>query len=128
MSAVMQAFQLHRNEFGRLVFVAADGTQDEGVVPVRAFPISAPEHGVALVSADGRELVWIDDWSGIAAATKILIKEELASREFVRKSAASGASRLTPRRPSGKWIPIAAPWHLRSRPRKTSGACRTRHC
>ncbi|WP_050462722.1 cyanophycin metabolism-associated DUF1854 family protein [Herbaspirillum autotrophicum] len=83
MSAVMQAFQLHRNEFGRLVFVAADGTQDEGVVPVRAFPISAPEHGVALVSADGRELVWIDDWSGIAAATKILIKEELASREFV---------------------------------------------
>lgn len=83
MSAPLQTFQLHRNQFGRLVFIAADGTQDEGVVPVRAFPISAPEHGVALVSADGRELVWIDDWSGIADSAKSLIEEELASREFM---------------------------------------------
>ena len=83
MNAVMQTFQLHRNEFGRLVFITADGTQEEGVVPVRAFPISAPEHGVALVSADGRELVWIDDWSGIAEEAKKLIGEELASREFM---------------------------------------------
>ncbi len=75
--------QLHRDAFGRLVFTAPDGTTHEGVVPVRAFPIAAPEQGIALVNADGRELVWIDRLADVPAAARSLIEAELASREFM---------------------------------------------
>lgn len=74
---------LTRNAYGRLVLRAADGEVHEGVMPVRAFPIAAPGEGIALVSTDGRELVWLDDLEGLAEATRILIEEELASREFM---------------------------------------------
>ncbi len=53
-------FTLIRNPFGRLVFTGADGEVHEAVVPVRAFPIGAPDDGIALVSTEGHELVWID--------------------------------------------------------------------
>lgn len=76
-------FTLIRNPFGRLVFTAADGTVHEAVVPVRAFPIGAPDDGIALVSGEGRELVWIDRLDTLPAATAALIREELESREFV---------------------------------------------
>jgi len=76
-------FTLIRNPFGRLVFTGADGEVHEAVVPVRAFPIGAPDDGIALVSGEGRELVWIDRLDTLPAATAALIREELESREFV---------------------------------------------
>jgi len=76
-------FQLERNPFGRLVLTHADGTITEDVVPVRAFPIQAPQHGIALVCPDGREALWIDDLSELAPATRALVEEELAVREFM---------------------------------------------
>lgn len=80
----MKNFQLTRNAFGRLVLSSADGkSTHEGVVPVRAFPIAAPEQGIAIVSADGRELVWIESLDELLADTRALIEEELASREFL---------------------------------------------
>lgn len=79
----MNAFGLSRDAFGRLVFVGADGAAQVGVVPVRAFPIAAPEHGIALVSPDGHELAWIDRLADLPADVRGLIEEELASREFM---------------------------------------------
>lgn len=79
----MLNFQLHRNSFGRLVFTGTDGAVHEGVVPVHAFPISAPAEGVALVSTEGHELVWIDDLAKLPGNTRNLLEEELASREFI---------------------------------------------
>ncbi|MEW5889743.1 MAG: DUF1854 domain-containing protein [Pseudomonadota bacterium] len=75
--------RLSRNAFGRLVLVAADGTVHEGVVPVRAFPVAAPEEGISLVSAEGHELAWIDRLADLPAEMRALVEEELASREFV---------------------------------------------
>lgn len=78
------AFDLHRNAFGRLVFTAADsGDTHEGVLPVRAFPIAAPEEGLSLVTAEGRELAWIESLSSLPPALRKLVEEELASREFL---------------------------------------------
>src|SRR5690606_35591679 len=54
-----------------------------GVVPVRAFPIAAPDEGLSLVSADGHELVWADHLSDLPAPIRALLDEELAAREFV---------------------------------------------
>jgi hypothetical protein len=80
----MKEFQLERNAFGRLVFSSPDEADvHEGVVPVRAFPIAAPDTGIALVSADGRELAWIDRLTDLPVATRTLIEEELTNREFL---------------------------------------------
>lgn len=76
-------FQLTRNAFGRLVFAGADGKVHDGVVPVHAFPIAAPAEGISLVTADGRELAWIDCLMDLPDESRILLEEELASREFM---------------------------------------------
>jgi hypothetical protein len=76
-------FRLQRNAAGRLVFTSAEGALHEGVVPVRAFPISAPGEGIALVSAEGHELAWFDRLEDLPDALGALIAEELASREFM---------------------------------------------
>lgn len=75
-------FRLSRNAFGRLVFEGG-GAVHEAVVPVRAFPIAAPDDGLALVSSEGRELAWIDRLADLPAAMRALVEEELASREFM---------------------------------------------
>jgi hypothetical protein len=66
----MNNFQLHRNSFGRLVLTDTGGAIHEGVVPVHAFPISAPAEGVALVDADGHELVWLDNLTDLPVSTR----------------------------------------------------------
>ncbi|APW36892.1 hypothetical protein RD110_06540 [Rhodoferax koreense] len=76
-------FQLERDAFGRLVMIDAAGRRHEGVAPVRAFPIAAPEEGLSLVGSDGHELAWIDALASLPPGQRALIDEELASREFV---------------------------------------------
>lgn len=76
-------FKLDRNAAGRLVLTGAEGDVHEGVVPVRAFPISAPEAGVSLLGEDGHELQWIDRLGDLPEATRNLIEAELARREFM---------------------------------------------
>ena len=74
--------KLHRNAFGRLVLTAVDGTEHEGVVAVRAFPLAAPDQGLSLVSADGRELLWLDRLDALPVEQRALVEAELAQREF----------------------------------------------
>ncbi|TCS33765.1 uncharacterized protein DUF1854 [Paucimonas lemoignei] len=76
-------FTLTRNPFGRLLLTSEDGNIHEGVVPVRAFPIQAPNDGIALVNGDGAEVAWIDRLSDLTPAIRSLIEEELAGREFM---------------------------------------------
>ncbi len=79
----MADYALSRDPFGRLVLTAADGAVHVGVVPVRAFPIGAPEEGLSLMSSDGHELAWIDRLDGLDPARRELIEAELGAREFV---------------------------------------------
>lgn len=78
----MNNFELTRNAFGKLV-LKVDGQTYEGIIPTRAFPITAPEQGLALMSAEGHEALWIDRMSDLPEATRALLQEELTSREFV---------------------------------------------
>src|SRR3989344_563346 len=75
-------FTLTRDAHGRLNLTTADGTVHEGVVPVRAFPISAPDGGLSLVSADGHERRWIERLADLPAGVRQAIDAELAVREF----------------------------------------------
>jgi hypothetical protein len=76
-------FKLTRNPAGALVFTSHTGEAHKGVVPVRAFPIAAPDEGLSLVSKDGHELAWIARLDDLPDDTRALIEEELAQREFM---------------------------------------------
>ena len=77
------SYQLLHDARGRLTFTGEDGQTHENVVPVRAFPIAAPDQGVALVDPHGHELAWIDRLSELPPPLRTLIEGELASREFM---------------------------------------------
>lgn len=74
-------FRLERDGHGRLVLLRA-GERHEGVVPVRAFPLAAPDEGLSLIGPEGRELQWIARLAALPPAQRALIDEELANREF----------------------------------------------
>jgi len=76
-------FTLTRDAFGLLVLTTRDGECHSGVVPVRAFPIAAPDEGIALVNGEGHEVGWADRLADLPPAVGQLVEEELASREFV---------------------------------------------
>lgn len=77
------SFQLEKNAFGRLVLTDAGGAVHDGVVPVRNFPIGAPDTCLSLMGADGHELAWIARLADLPQPQRGLIEEELAQREFV---------------------------------------------
>jgi hypothetical protein len=79
----MSDFLLARNQAGRLLLTLADGRVYEGVVPVRAFPLQAPEQCVAFMSLEGKEVAWVDELSALPQDTRELIKQEIASREMM---------------------------------------------
>ncbi|MGO4394530.1 DUF1854 domain-containing protein [Variovorax sp. M-6] len=82
MSHIQLQFQLERDAFGRLVLTDDSGMRHAGVLPVRAFPLTAPDDGISLVGPDGRELVWIDRLDRLPEATRELLGHELAARDF----------------------------------------------
>ena len=75
-------FQLARDTFGRLVLTRA-GRSYVGVVPVRAFPLTAPDSGLAIVDALGHELAWLDTLDALPAPSRQLVQDELSHREFI---------------------------------------------
>ena len=76
-------FDLTRNAYGRLTLTDTDGQQHEGVMPVRAFPVQAPQEGYSLVTTDGKEVAWIDRLDDLSGAVRALVEEELGGREFM---------------------------------------------
>jgi hypothetical protein len=75
-------FTLERNARGQLVLTDGNDRR-EGIEPVRAFPISAPEGSVSVRDAEGRELLWIEKLADLPAETRALLEDELARREFI---------------------------------------------
>jgi hypothetical protein len=76
-------FVLERTPFGQLILTNAQGERFAGVLPVRAFPILAPEEGISLLSTEGHEVAWVDRLSDLPADYQNLIEDELAHREFM---------------------------------------------
>ena len=82
-SMAAPVFQLERQASGRLLFIDANGQPHAGVVPVRAFPLAAPDEGISLVSTEGHEVAWIEALQALPPAVRTLLQEELALRDFV---------------------------------------------
>jgi hypothetical protein len=76
-------FRLHRDALGQLVLVNAAGQQHVNVAPVRGFPVSEPDYGVAIVDENGAELVWIRRLADLPQQLRELVEQELDQREFM---------------------------------------------
>lgn len=76
-------WRIERQAHGRLAFIDARGTQHDNVDVLRAFPVTAPSGPVAIVSADGTELAWIDSLQDAPAALRRTLEQELGEREFL---------------------------------------------
>ncbi len=73
---------IERDAMGRLRLRMSGGHWHEAVMPVRAYPLSAPGEGLSLVGADGREIAWVERLDALPGGARALIEEELAAREF----------------------------------------------
>ncbi len=82
MSAALN-FTLPFDPFGKLVVTLADGTQHVGAVAARAFPIAAPDQTISILSAEGKELAWIDRLSDLPEAQRDIVSQALQGREFM---------------------------------------------
>ena len=81
---MMEDFSLSQDTRGRLHLRLADGMQHEGVVPVRAFPLSAPDECIALVTSGGHEVVNIARLSTLAEPARSLEETWPVLREVAR--------------------------------------------
>ena len=76
-------FGLSRDTWGQLVLTDADGRRYEGVVPVRAFPITDPAHHLSICDSRGNELAFCEDMAKLPADVCELIEADLARRDFI---------------------------------------------
>lgn len=77
------AFTLRFDEWGALVLTDAAGQSHVGVHPVRAFPLSDPEHWLSIVDQRGSELACIRDPQTLPPATRETLLAALAKSEFI---------------------------------------------
>jgi Domain of unknown function (DUF1854) len=79
----LPAFGLYHDAWGQLVLIDAQGQRHEGIVPVRMFPFTDPQHWLSLVNSSGREIVCIEDSNELAPAVREVLEQELFRREFI---------------------------------------------
>lgn len=79
----MIPFDFECDALGRWVLVMVDGTRHSPITALRAYPVSAPDTGVALMDADGHEVLWIENLLALPAALRDKIVQALNEREFL---------------------------------------------
>ena len=82
-TAVTPNFSLAFDPFGKLVVTMADGTQHLGAVVARAFPIATPDHCISILSAEGKELAWVESLNDLPANERDVVAQALQGREFM---------------------------------------------
>eukprot|EP01031_Cornospumella_fuschlensis_P022612 gene22612-27581_t len=79
----MTPFDLQRDAFGRWTLVMADGVRHAPVTALRAYPVTSPEQGIALMDAEGHELLWIEDLTKLDVDVRTTVLQALNEREFL---------------------------------------------
>ncbi len=82
-AAVTVDFSLAFDPFGKLVVCLADGTQHVGAVVARAFPIATPDHCISILSAEGKELAWVENLNDLPSNERDIVAQALQGREFM---------------------------------------------
>ncbi len=76
-------FYLERGSSGNLIVTDSHGLRHENVEPIRAFPISEPDHWISLCDPNGREVAKVQDLNDLPLEQRQLLQAELTRREFV---------------------------------------------
>jgi hypothetical protein len=82
-SAPLSPVCLEHDPWGQLLMETDDGRRFSGVVPVRAFPVSDPDHWISICDAHGAEILRIDDIGDMPPGVRAMLEHELSQREFV---------------------------------------------
>jgi hypothetical protein len=82
-SASLRPVRLQYDRWQRMVMETDDGQKFAAVVPVRAFPVSDPDHWISICDCHGREILRIDDVHDLPADVRGVLEVELSQREFV---------------------------------------------
>jgi len=77
-----KSFALRHDAWGRLI-LTQDGEEFVGVEVSRAFPITDPRRLISVCSAEGRELLWIEDLDALDVGVRGLLEQELHRRDFL---------------------------------------------
>ena len=76
-------FEFDCDAAGHWFYVSDQGVRHEQVIAVRAFPVAAPDEAVALVDAEGHELLWIATLNDLSASLRANVLRALTQREFM---------------------------------------------
>ncbi len=76
-------YDLHHDAWGQLVLIDADGERFAGVALVRIFPITDPDHWIAICDSAGHELDCFEDPQLLPPRLRQVLDEELAQHEFL---------------------------------------------
>lgn len=79
---MIRADSLYRDTFGVLKLKPESG-EEIPVRPMRAFPLSDPEHYVVLLDSDGNEVALIEDLVDIHPRPRALLRQELEKSYFL---------------------------------------------
>ncbi len=77
------AARLSHDAFGQLTLVDPSGREHPGVMPVRAFPLSAPDEWIIFVDQSGREIWSVEHLDRLTPTAKAATLAELAARELL---------------------------------------------
>ena len=77
------SFRLERNNQDGLIVTDLNGRRHDNVEPIRAFPISDPDHWISLCDPTGREVAQVRDLNDLSSEQRDLLQAELIRREFV---------------------------------------------
>jgi hypothetical protein len=76
-------YDLHHDAWGQLVLIDAEGEQFDGIELVRIYPITDPDHWIAICDPQGHELSCIEDPQTLPPRVRQVLDEHLAEREFL---------------------------------------------
>src|ERR1051326_4863161 len=80
---MITADNLYRDAFGVLKLKQEASGEEIAVRPMRAFPLSDPDHLVALLDADGNEVELISDIAALPDGPRELLLQELEKSYFL---------------------------------------------
>lgn len=78
----MNNWRLLESTHGKLALYQGDELVADQVMPVLAFPFSAPDESISIVDEYSKELAWLDRLDQLDADSQAVVKDYLAVREF----------------------------------------------
>lgn len=78
----MSDWRLRESTQGKLALYKGEALVADHVMPVLAFPFSAPDESISIVDEYSKELAWLNRLDELDADSQAVVKDYLAVREF----------------------------------------------